>query len=85
MALKNRVAVVMRHLPNHDPVITTVIALPEDMEINRAWPDDHYDGYLTAMAEETREKFIGCFPEFRSARWEITCVTMDKPMYGPRN
>lgn len=80
MQQDDRVIVVTRQLLHLEPVVTAVIALPDELKKGQ-YNEVNNEQYLTAKAEEAREKFCKQFAEFNSATWTYTIVRMTTPYY----
>ena len=65
-----KIAVVIRHLPEHRSVTSVVIEEDSDDSI------DCMDSYLKSTAEEYITKFKETFPEFKKANFYIDIVTL---------
>ncbi len=63
-----RVAIVIRHLPGHDKVVSAVIT-------DKKHPGyENQDGLLKQRAERYIKNFKSQFPEFEKAQWDIKYI-----------
>lgn len=66
--VKCKVAILIRHLLNHRPVVTSVIIIPSDVDL------DYVERYAENELETVKKDFINKTPEFNNAMWYIDIV-----------